>query len=402
MKGFIVAPFFIYLSLAVLHSQSSEQVNEALGQPVFSGASLWEEAPGSVAERLQWLEESVVPGLLSFRLYAEEDYRIAGARPYSCALYGKEGKVALVSLVFANKGDVLKNTPPSEIKERIEREASAIGKLLEELFGEPERDAVGRDELRVRVLRWDWQGHSFLLSELEGEYVALQIMPVAQADNNGLSARISERELREHLEQQVMKYDNGDVVLKGIPMVDQGPKGYCVPATIERYLRYIGLPADMYLLAMAGSSDGARGTYLSVMFDAIEGYISDFGRKLRKQDDEATIRKVRRHIDEGLPILWVHFSTPEFNTIANERSLLRAKVEDWAAWIRRCEQENDEAESAIKRKSAYGHVALIVGYNERTGELCLSDSWGPGYEARWVTEAQAAQVDAGTFFIIDF
>ena len=32
-----------------------------------------------------------------------------------------------------------------------------------------------------------------------------------------------------------------NVVVTDIPMVDQGPKGYCVPATWERYLRYLGI-----------------------------------------------------------------------------------------------------------------------------------------------------------------
>ena len=53
---------------------------------------------------------------------------------------------------------------------------------------------------------------------------------------------------------------NGDVILKDIPMVNQGPKGYCVPATWERAMRYMGVPADMYVLAMAGQSGAGGGT----------------------------------------------------------------------------------------------------------------------------------------------
>jgi hypothetical protein len=41
-------------------------------------------------------------------------------------------------------------------------------------------------------------------------------------------------------------------------MVDQGPKGYCVPATFERAMRTMGIDADMYLLAMVGQRAGRR------------------------------------------------------------------------------------------------------------------------------------------------
>ncbi|GDY18595.1 hypothetical protein LBMAG55_19180 [Verrucomicrobiota bacterium] len=48
-------------------------------------------------------------------------------------------------------------------------------------------------------------------------------------------------------------------------MVNQGPKGYCVPATWERVLRYMGIPADMYVLAMVGQSGAGGGTSLSTL-----------------------------------------------------------------------------------------------------------------------------------------
>ena len=42
-------------------------------------------------------------------------------------------------------------------------------------------------------------------------------------------------------------------------MVNQGPKGYCVPATFERVLRTMGIESDMYLLAMLGGTSLAVG-----------------------------------------------------------------------------------------------------------------------------------------------
>jgi hypothetical protein len=39
----------------------------------------------------------------------------------------------------------------------------------------------GDSDTRERVLRWDWQGHAFLLSSPRDAYLALRIVPTAFA-----------------------------------------------------------------------------------------------------------------------------------------------------------------------------------------------------------------------------
>ena len=76
--------------------------------------------------------------------------------------------------------------------------------------------------------------------------------------------------LRRVHEANVEKRANGDLVILNIPMVDQGPKGYCVPATFERCMRYMEIPADMYLLAMAGNTGMGGGTVISTLVNAVQ------------------------------------------------------------------------------------------------------------------------------------
>jgi hypothetical protein len=45
---------------------------------------------------------------------------------------------------------------------------------------------------------------------------------------------------------------------------------------------------------------------------------------------------------------------------------------------------------------------MITGYNETTGELAISDSYGPGFEERWMTVEEAAAVSQGLFYVIEF
>ena len=84
---------------------SLETINEMFGHPLFEDGDLWQNQASEVAERLSWPRESETPFSSSYRAYPKEGARILGARPYSAALYGDDGKVTSLSIVFANKGD---------------------------------------------------------------------------------------------------------------------------------------------------------------------------------------------------------------------------------------------------------------------------------------------------------
>jgi hypothetical protein len=47
-----------------------------------------------------------------------------------------------------------------------------------------------------------------------------------------------------------------------------------------------------------------------------------------------------------------------------------------------------------------GHVCLIIGYNHDTHEIAISDSWGPEYIERWLTEEEAQAVNLGEGTVI--
>jgi hypothetical protein len=75
---------------------------------------------------------------------------------------------------------------------------------------------------------------------------------------------------REHVKRfvggdHVERLASGDVKLRGIPMVDQGEKGYCVVASLERVLRYYGAAVDQHELAQLANSDGNAGTSMDAM-----------------------------------------------------------------------------------------------------------------------------------------
>jgi len=181
-------------------------------------------------------------------------------------------------------------------------------------------------------------------------------------------------------------------------MVDQGPKGYCVPATAERCMRFLGLPADMYLLAMVGETQAGGGTSVDRLLDNIGRDIKRKGRSFEIETGELKLRDVKKSIDDGIPIIWACYSTSEFNNTANSRTRMRKEV-NWGEYESVVAAANESP--GLTPDRSRGHVVIIMGYNEATNEIAFSDSWGQRYLERWITIPEAEQVSQQRFYIID-
>ncbi|MEI6493724.1 MAG: hypothetical protein WCO94_14345, partial [Verrucomicrobiota bacterium] len=283
----------------------------------------------------------------------------------------------------------------------MQKDAGAIAAALTALLGPPSADRFGQgSQTRESVRRWDWNGHAILLAAPKDEYVALRILPLDVANAHGKS-RITDAELRQRLLSRVEKRANGDVVLKDMPMVDQGPKGYCVPATWERVMRYMAIPADMYVLAMAGDTGAGGGTNIAAIISGVRESVIRGGRRLDPENGKISIRTVEKYINKGLPLMWGMYSMDSVNADLNSRMDRRAAMADPLEW----KKSLDPARKAAKKIPTdinQGHMCMIIGYNEKTGEIAVSDSWGPRYAERWMTEEEANAVSQGQLMAINF
>lgn len=392
-------------------------INQAIGHDLFgNAASIWDEDPDEVASRLRWRQESATDQSSSYRSYPRPDYGFANAHPYCCTLYGgKDDKVSHLSLVFANKGDYGSTVGQGEdhfksegelpdassLNGAIKRDAKAISLVLTEALGDPTEQRYGEKEDRRNVKRWDFGDHAFILSEREDEYVHLLIVPAANADNEGKVDFVKDQDLRAIIAANVLREENGDVRIKNIPMVDQGPKGYCAPATFERAMRYMLVPADMYLLATLATAPGG-GTYTGLLAEESKRIIRSKARRIKDLDlsKDLNMRVVSRYIDKGVPILWQMSSHPLYNKIANTRTEERAQVDDFSAWASDIAAEAEKSVPKLSNTINH-HICMIVGYNVATNELAVSDSWGPSYELRWVHIDVAKAVTTSGGFVVD-
>ena len=236
---------------------------------------------------------------------------------------------------------------------------------------------------------------------MKEEYVGLQIVRADFADGGGRFSRVSDGDMRKRLLGNVTRLSNGDVFIDNIPMVNQGPKGYCAPATFERAMRHAGVAADMYLLATLATQEGG-GTNTAKLYDEVAFTTRSKGGRTAREIPLRSLApsKLKRYLDKGVPVMWQMCSLEGYNQIANQRTRQRRTESDFVSYAKKIESEARENAPKLRTKGNY-HLCMIIGYNEATNELAVSDSWGPHYTIRWIHVDEAEAVNNGGGYVID-
>ena len=206
---------------------------------------------------------------------------------------------------------------------------------------------------------------------------------------------------------------NGDIFVQGVPMVDQGRKGYCAVASAERVFRYYGLPVDQHAMAQIAESSARGGTNPSSMIDALKKVAGRTKTRLLVHY-ELEERKVRSEIkaynrlikkigkgkefpDQAVMPYQYFLSKCHGPTLREIRAKgtafdrFRKQIRDninagtpllWAL------QVGVFPERGIPQQGG-GHMRLVIGYNQETDEIIYTDSWGPGHEFKRMSAANA-------------
>jgi hypothetical protein len=227
------------------------------------------------------------------------------------------------------------------------------------------------------------------------------------------------------IKKNVKKSDTGDVWIDGVPMVNQGEKGYCAAASAERLLRYYGRAVDQHQIAQLADTATKEGTSLDGMIQAlesigqrfaldlkpvikldwnrlshvIEGYnraakttgkpVIEVGQAINvtrvyEQMDAALLRKVMVKQTAGL----TQFKT-QIKTCASEGVPLL-----WSCIVGKFPEV-----PPINPPGTYGHLRLIIGYNDKTGDLLYTDTWGAGHELKRIPFEDAWTVTTGLYVL---
>ncbi len=356
-------------------AEAAKRWNRALGIQLFRERVLWDELAGGLAQRLYLRTDTQTKRLSVYS--SEKDLPLVfGVRPTQITLYADERhRPKELHFAFANRGSI----HPREIHNRLQRDDAQLRPSLGGLLGKTTvREETGLDGFKRSFREWEQDGIRVRYYGPENDFVAISFKPAS-------APRRPTPPGPEHWASQVIRTQRGDALLRGIPLVRQGQKPYCVPVTIERILQYLQTPENMFTLAAAGDV-GYRGCGTFTIFNQTNRRLSHQGLSIQfKRHAFRSVQDVKPFIDQGLPVIWlVHGYVPVFQK-ARARTDSRHSVLEADDW-----QDDLDTDRQYRARTDPGqyHSVLIAGYNEQTKEIAVVDEMG----LIWLTEAEARQV----------
>lgn len=306
--------------------------------------------------------------------------------------------------------------------------------LLTEIFGKKGKKGTlpaSKTGLKVNTMQWACE-HGVLRLEAaissnkkagkKAELIRLVLAPDREGlDRGGASDKVGRRDMKSN----VVTEEDGTIWIKGIPMIDQGDKGYCLPATVARVFAYYGMDGvGMHEVAALCNSTADGGTSVAAMkntlkeiggrfhvrikelprpsleyFDCVPLYNAE-AKKNKKPElpDPRTLlgenTDWRRNLD---PELW-----------CKVRAKKASDVKKWMAPIRKSITSGVPVLWGVFASGLYtgkeasigeAHMRMIIGFNPKNNTIIFSDSWGKGTARRVMTMDQAYSVTDGTYLI---
>jgi hypothetical protein len=268
------------------------------------------------------------------------------------------------------------------------------------------------------LLEWSATKGSHLKAiPFRAEFIRLAIRPSVSAPLPVGAVPVTSRDLvkrfvgRDHVE----RLAGGDVKLKDVPMVDQGEKGYCVVASVERVLRYYGATVDQHELAQIANSDAAGGINMYAMLSSLkrltarlgvkvrslfEWNIRDFSKMLEDYNRATKRGKLAREVElpRGMIDAELCFAQMKPEILKEVRMKSSADFGRFKRDIQRCIDEGVPLLWAVRLgfvrekeipQASGVHMRIIIGYNTATNEILYSDSWGRGHEEKRMSSDDA-------------
>jgi len=253
---------------------------------------------------------------------------------------------------------------------------------------------------------------------------------VASDGVSDMGSRVKEKMMRRaralsalELKKKVKREENGDIHIGGIPMVDQGQKGYCAVATAERVLRYYGRDVDANQLAQLAMTSAEGGTNPDNMLSSLRSAGMKLGCKVRAKQSfslssfnrmvRAYNRKARKAgkprivLGQRIDIGQV-YSSMDLDLLREVRARQGADFKNFMRDVRSHVGRGlplcwSVLVGRVKEKPPVqgtgGHMRLIIGYNDKTSELLYSDSWGRGHESKRMALPDAWTITLGLYAI---
>ncbi len=253
----------------------------------------------------------------------------------------------------------------------------------------------------------------------QAEFITLHVQPLEIAAA-GRSTRASAQHRRTvPLTNHLQRHRNGDLFIANLPMVDQGDKGYCAVASLERIMRHYQIDIDQHELAQIARTSTRRGTNPEVMLDALRQAGAFLGIYIRSHEEfeardlqqliQYYNRLARRQRAEQVELgrtveLTTLYLSLDYDLLKEARGQRQSNVRGFMRTIERYIDRGIPllwscmvgiVPESPPLRGAGGHMRLIIGYNSETEEIIYSDSWGHGHEFKRMPLADAYTITLG-------
>lgn len=214
-----------------------------------------------------------------------------------------------------------------------------------------------------------------------------------------------------------------------VPMVKQ-TGSYCMPAVMERFMRYYNSSVDQHIIAQIVQSDSTIGTNMTTAIEVLRKnavklkikvrviyqddafrelpkfrrLIHDYNQKAKKTEaytvDEKSLKEGK---DINLPGIIFSMDPEIFMQVRQKRrpgtdgffGIVKESIDKgipllWSVVL--------FPEKKAEQQSGF-HARIINGYNKEKGEIIYTDSWGPGHEKKSMKAEKAWATTLGIYGI---
>ncbi len=281
----------------------------------------------------------------------------------------------------------------------------------------------------VNAVELDWGVSGAKKKDVVADFVRVTVTQKKRRRPKGATKSVSGAAARAKVKAHVKKNADGDVWIDGVPMVDQGQKGYCAAATGERVLRYYGHDIDEHEIAQSAGTTALGGTSISDMVDTVKalgskcrlGFSSVVSMVRNLGDIEKEVESYNKAAKgEDAPEISIDdYTTGNMIHVGDMMAAMKPKVvkkmrmkdSRYKKFLAGVKNQVDQGipvfwgvmlgmfpEPGLPQ-TAGGHMRLIIGYNAKTHEILYTDSWGSGHELKRMPEDWAFAITHEAFFL---
>ena len=439
IAAILVAPPLLHAQKSAATSGSAPVMLDAL----ISGDTPWEMTPDQ-------LETAMKPARTQWLSVQKEQARFFGSYAiWNGAIPVKEavvefqnGKLFRVNLSIFNRGD--NDSGSFANRAEFEKQLEVWKTAITAKAGVQPVDLGRQNASAVKATGFSWsKAPSVFLLEYSAqkdakatgvafrpEFVRLRVSAFQKQIGLGSAAATmastGKRVSKAALLANITKDPSGDVFLSNVPMVDQGPKGYCAVATAERVFRYYGMPVDQHEMAQVADTKEGGGTNPDAMLKALtalQGRLhvhvraiskweyAEFSRMITDYNREAKKNKKPEINLAGMHTIDIGAIYGSMDPASLKESKTVKKKGDFEKFKREIAEKIDKGipvmwgvelglypEAEIPQAHG-GHMRLIIGYNNKTNEIIYSDSWGEKHAMKRMPSDNAFPMTTGLYFM---